>query len=91
MDIIDRIIDNFIDHFSLPLTNEEKESFLRAQRQTEGGQKHYVYSSAASDHTARCRAVFAGMRAGLTTAQIAERVGLAQRTVQNIIARKPLA
>lgn len=90
MDIIDRIIDNFIDHFALPLTPEEKEAFKLSQRMAEGGQKHYAYSAAAHQHAARCRAVFAAMREGCTTAQIAERIGLAQRTVQHIIARKPL-
>lgn len=91
MDIIDRIIDKFLDNFAPPIDPQELESFKRRLRQSEGGQKHYAYSVAALDHAQLRRAIFEHLRAGLNTAQIAERVGRAQRTVQDIIARKPLA
>lgn len=91
MDIIDRIIDEFLGTFSPAIESAELEAFKRELRVKEGGQKHYAYSAAAYDHLDIRRRVFALMQEGMNTAQIAERVGRAQRTVQDIIARKPLA
>jgi hypothetical protein len=91
MDIIDRIIDQFLENFAPPVKPEDLEAFKRKLRQEEGGQKHYAYSVAAMDHAQLRRVIFTHLQAGLNTAQIAERVGRTQRAVQIIIARNPLA
>lgn len=90
MDIIDRIIDNFIDHFALPLTQEEKEAFIRAQRVVEGGQSHWAYSAAAYEHADRKRAIWSALRAGLSPREIAERVGVSKRWVNHIISTQTM-
>ena len=91
MDIIDRVIEKFIESFDPQITEAELEAFKQQLRLDEGGQKHYAYSLAAAKSVARDKTVFGLMQQGLNTAQIAERLGVTQRRVQQIIARTPLA
>ena len=91
MDIIDRVIEKFVASFNPEITEAELEEFKQQLRQEEGGQKHYAYSLAAAKSVARDKTVFGLMQQGLNTAQIAERLGVTQRRVQQIIARTPLA
>lgn len=91
MDIIDRVIEKFVASFNPEISEAELDEFKQQLRQEEGGQKHYAYSLAASKAVSRDRAVFKLMQQGLKTADIAERLGVSQRWVQQIIARTPLA
>lgn len=56
-------------------------------RQVEGKDRHYIASAAAYRDEERVRNVFAGLRMGCTTREIAEREGISQRRVQQILAR----
>ena len=91
MDIIDRTIEAFINSFNPEISEAELDEFKRARRIEDGGQKHYAFSVIAFDSLQRGRDIFALMKAGLTTAQIADRLGISQRCVQKYIARTPLA
>lgn len=91
MDIIDRIFDKFLSEFCPEVTEADADKVKACIRQEEGGQRHYAYSLHAANTLSRERQVFQAMRDGLNTAQIAERLGLSQRRIQQIIARTPLA
>lgn len=59
-------------------------------REDKGKDRHYIASAAAMRENDRVRMVFEAFRQGVNTREIAERVGISQRRVQQIIARTPM-
>lgn len=91
MDILDHIADYIRAELGDDIFTEgRREAFMMQFRLEYGKDRHYVYSLAAKAETDRMRAIFAGLRAGLTTREIADRVGVTQRRVQQVIARTPM-
>lgn len=91
MDILDHIADYLRAELGDDIfTDASREHFLVNFRMQYGKDRHYVYSLAAKHETERVRAIFAAFREGLSTRDIAERVGVSQRRVQQVIARTPM-
>lgn len=91
MDILDHIADYIRAELGDDIfTDQKREFFLLNFRMQYGKDRHYVYSMAAKTETDRIAAIFKAFREGLPTREIAERVGISQRRVQQVIARTPM-
>lgn len=91
MDILDHIAEYIKAELGADIfTESRRETFLVNFRLQYGKDRHYVYSLAAKTETDRVRLIFHAFREGLSTREIAERVGVSQRRVQQVIARTPM-
>jgi hypothetical protein len=91
MDILDHIADYIKAELGDDIfTDARRDAFLVNFRMEYGKDRHYVYSLSAKVESDRMRMIFAAFREGLSTRAIAERVGVSQRRVQQVIARTPM-
>jgi hypothetical protein len=91
MDILDHIADYIRAELGDDIfTEARRDDFLVQFRLQYGKDRHYVYSLAAKAETDRVRAIFSGLRAGLSSREIAARVGITQRRVNQILATVPM-
>ena len=56
----------------------------RTIRQEQGGDRHYIASTAALDHAERRAAMLQALAAGATPPQVAERFGISRQRVHQI-------
>lgn len=88
MDFLSRLLDAVATHLEIP--RETLDAIEYETRMTHGKEQQYIVSTNAIDQQKRQRDVFAYFRQGCSTAVIAERLGMTQRRVQQIIARNPM-
>lgn len=91
MDILDHIADYICAELGDDIfTDDRRADFLLNFRTNYGKDRHYIASAAAHRETEQIEKIFAAFRAGLGSREIAERIGISQRTVQRVIARHPM-
>lgn len=91
MDILDHIADYIRAELGDDIfTDARRADFLLNFRTGYGKDRPYIYSLAAMHETERVKRVMAAFKSQLTTREIAERLGISQRTVQRIIMRHPM-
>ena len=91
MDILDHIADYIRAELGDDIfTDARRADFLLNFRTDYGKDRPYIYSLAAMHETERVKRVMAAFKSQLTTREIAERLGISQRTVQRIIMRHPM-
>lgn len=87
MDILERTLLMVQAELGPEIFSDEKRLRLSLQiRRGEGGDRHYVASAAALNCQIHKRDVFNAFREGVSVREIASRVGISRRQVNNILA-----
>ena len=91
MDILDHIATYIQENLGAEIfTEAQREQFLVTFRAAYGKDRPYVYSLTAMTEQQRVTRVLKQFKSQLTTREIAEREGISQRRVQQIVARNPV-
>ena len=84
MDFLSRLLDAVATHLQIP--REHLDAIDQQTRSDEGGDRHYIASITALECQTRAKRVVALALSGVGSAQIAERTGISQRRVNQILA-----
>lgn len=88
MDFLSRLLDDVADHLEIPRARLDDIEYKT--RQASGKDRHYIVSLEALQSLQRKRRVFDDFRSGIPTAEIAERVGLSHRRINQILSGSPM-
>lgn len=88
MDFLSRLLDTVAVHLEIPRARLDDIEYQT--RQAAGKDRHYIVSLEALQAQKRKRRVFDDFRAGIPTAEIAERVGISHRRVNQILSGSPM-
>lgn len=83
MDFLSRLLDAVATHLQIP--REHLDAIDQQTRRDEGGDRHYIASHTALECHMRAKRVVALSLSGVGSAQIAERTGISQRRVNQIL------
>lgn len=84
MDILEYIVERFIETFNPEITETELDDFMIAVSREKGGDRHWMASAQARIVAKKHQHVRRLIRQGIGNTAIAERVGLTRQQVWNI-------
>jgi len=91
MDILDYILQITTEVIGPESVTPEKRAVINTiVRLEKGKDRHYLYSAAALRHQQRTEQIFECLRSGLSTREIAERIGVSHRRVNQIVSTVPM-